>query len=681
MEFIQWMKVRRPRIPGWLFTGAVAFLCELFLHLWTAQEMIPGQLAAVSVFALGFGCLMGLVCSVFSHKAEKLAAIAISLLLIVLYMTEYFMIDAYKNYMSLQTMFSRAGDVTGDFMPSVINLLRNSAVRIMLVLLPLLVYGVLAKPGKTGWKTRFALLVLSVALYASGVGVVYLVGTDVDRFGQTYNFDSAVHSFGLNVGLALDVRQNSSGNMEAEFVEAPVLVAPTEAPVPAEPEKETEASEETEPPVVYEPHCFDLDFAALADAERYQTISSIHSYVASLEPTLENEYTGLFEGMNLIFVTAESFSTEAIDPERTPTLYRLANEGIRFTDYYQPAWGASTTSGEFSNLVGLMPVNGGDCMRETLNDDLFLTLGKQLQKRGYTTAGYHNHNFSYYDRKRTHVEPIGLQTFTGMGNGLEAGVQSRSPESDLEMIDFTIPKHLDGEPFYLYYITMSGHAPYTYENHAIGKKNYGAVEDLECSETIKIYYAANLELEYAMESMLRQLEEAGIADNTAIVLTTDHYPYALEKSAAWGSGGNALEELYGQKVTDCFIRDHSTLIIWSKALEEKDIVVEEPVFSLDLVPTLSNLFGLEYDSRLLVGRDVFSDELPLVFWPTYSWKTDKGSYNSNTRTFTPAEGVTVDEAYVEYVKSVVANKITFSKAVQKQNYYTLLLKLMNQENP
>ena len=100
---------------------------------------------------------------------------------------------------------------------------------------------------------------------------------------------------------------------------------------------------------------------------------------------MENAYTGLFAGKNLIFITAEAFSSEVIDPERTPTLYRLANEGIRFTDYYQPAWGASTTTGEFSNLTGIVPIHGGNSMLELVNQDMFLLLGHQLQKLGYTT--------------------------------------------------------------------------------------------------------------------------------------------------------------------------------------------------------------------------------------------------------------------------------------------------------
>ena len=240
------------------------------------------------------------------------------------------------------------------------------------------------------------------------------------------------------------------------------------------------------------------------------------------------------------------------------------------------------------------------------------------------------------------------------------------------MIDITVPQYIDKQPFSIYYMTVSGHSVYTKKNHMAGK-NYDVVADMDVSEPVKCYYAANMELEYAMESLVRQLEEAGIADDTVIVIATDHYPYGLERSSAWENSKDYLPELYGVKKVDRFVRDHNALIIWSGCIEDMDIVVDTPVYSLDILPTVSNLFGVEYDSRLLVGRDVFSDAMPLVLWPNFSWVTDKGTYDSTTGIFTPREGETADEAYIDYVTALVKNKITFSKSVQNLDYYDTLL--------
>jgi lipoteichoic acid synthase len=401
--------------------------------------------------------------------------------------------------------------------------------------------------------------------------------------------------------------------------------------------------------------------------------------VGSQTPTSQNRYTGLFRGKNLIFITAEAFTDKLIDPEMTPTLYRLANQGIRFTDYYQPAWGASTTSGEYSNLVGLVPTNGGSCMFEARQQNLLLTIGNQLKAQGYSSAAYHNNDYTFYSRHNTHTF-LGYDKYIGYGNGIEEGVTSCFPESDLEMIDLTIPWHIDQQPFSLYYMTVSGHSVYKPGANAMAIKNYDAVKDLPYSETVKCYFACNLELEYAMASMIAQLEEAGIADDTVIVLATDHYPYGLEKSSTWGNDRDYLSELYGKPVSDCFIRDHNALIIWSGSIEGMDIVVDSPVSSLDILPTLSNLFGVTYDSRLLVGRDVFSDAMPLVFWPQYDWKTDLGTYNHSTGIFTPAPGVEVDESYVEYINALVRGKITYSKSVQNYDYFNYITDALQGED-
>ena len=370
-------------------------------------------------------------------------------------------------------------------------------------------------------------------------------------------------------------------------------------------------------------------------------------------------------------------SAELIDPELTPTLYRMATKGIQFKEYYQPAWGASTTSGEFSNVIGLVPAGGGNCMMEAAEQKLFLTMGHQLRNLGYYSTAYHNHFHDFYNRHKTH-KGLGYDRFIARGMGMDE-IKAVWPESDLEMMELTIDQYIDKQPFSIYYMTVSGHCPYLTTDNAMTRKNMEKVEHLtQYSETIRGYFASQLELEYALTYLVQRLEEAGIADDTVIALGTDHYPYGLENSSTWNNTKDYLAELYGKKADDCFTRDHNALIIWSGCIEDMGLQIDDPVYSLDILPTLSNLFGVEYDSRLLIGRDVFSDELPVVLWPNYSWKTDKGSYNFSTGTFTPAEGVQVDESYVEYVTSVVRNKITYSRSVQENNYFNYLYKLMNE---
>ena len=657
--------------PGWLFAALMVVYNELMLHIWILEDFHFGRFVVVLAFALAFGAVLALITSLIpSPKAGKWVAVVLSVLVTVIWLLEYFLSDAYRVFMPPITIISGAGGVAEDYFGLIVSLLARNLWRIGLMLLPIVLYALFCRSTATGWKLRGVLAAAAVVLYLLGVGAVNGLTNDAARFSTSYEFDSVVRCFGLNMALTLETTHGSAADEEPAFVAAPTQ--------PTEPEEEVSETEATEPAIVYEDNVLEgLDFAALAESTKNPSIASIHSYVASLTPSKQNEYTGLFEGKNLILITAEALTAEAIDPELTPTLYRLANEGIKFTDYYQPAWGASTTSGEFSNLIGLVPANGGSCMKETTQQDLFLTMGHQLQKLGYYSVAYHNHNYDFYDRNKTHTG-LGYDQFLARFGGLE-GITGIWPESDLEMIDVTVPQYIDNQPFSIYYMTVSGHSVYSLNDHAMARKNYEKVADMDCSEPVKCYLAAQLELEYAMESLLRQLEEAGIADDTVIVMGTDHYPYGLERSSTWKNAADYLSELYGVKNYDQFVRDHNALIIWSGCIEDMDLQVDTPVYSLDILPTISNLFGVEYDSRLLVGRDVFSDEMPLVLWPGHSWKTEKGIYNATEGVFTPAEGVEVDEEYVDYVSSLVSNKITFSRSVQNNDYYDVLSELLNAE--
>ena len=663
-------KVGKCHIAVWLFAMAAAVWCESLLHFWTGNSFALSRYLTVVCFAVGFGGLLGLIFSLFSEKKwGKWVAAAIMALVTVLYIVEYFVTDAYVSFMGLGTLLGGAKGVATDFGDVVLALVVRDFWRILVFLLPVFAYALLAAPVKTGWKQRGIAAGITAASYVLAFGLVFGIGTDASRMGRDFNLDSAINCFGLNVGMVLDLSRGSGGEeAQGEFliVETQEIEQVQEQPLPEETLPEEMA-------MLYEPNVMDFDFAQLAQTEKNSRVASIHRYVSTVSPSMKNEYTGIFKGKNLIIIAAESFSGDVIDPELTPTLYRLATKGIQFTDFYQPMWGGSTSSGEFSILTSLVAASGTNSIKEGCQQDLFLSIGKQLQKENYHSIAFHNHLYTFYDRHKTHTT-YGYDTFMGIRNGMEKGVREVWPESDKEMMDFTVPLYIDQQPFSVYYMTVSGHARYTTDGNAMSRKNIDKVQDLPYSDKLKAYIACQLELEYAMQSLVEQLEEAGIADDTVIVLTADHYPYALEKSATWDNRQDYISEFYGYNPQDNAQRDHNALILWSGCLEDQNIVVDAPTYSLDILPTLSNLFGVEYDSRLLVGRDVFSEEIPLVLWYDFTWKTDKGVYNSETRKFTPAEGVTVEEGYVDRIKNLVNNKIHYSREVQQTDYFNYLAK-------
>nr|WP_306254381.1 LTA synthase family protein [Ornithinimicrobium cryptoxanthini] len=395
---------------------------------------------------------------------------------------------------------------------------------------------------------------------------------------------------------------------------------------------------------------------ASADSDK---LRNTHQYFGSREPTDQNDHTGRFEDYNLIFITAEAYSHYAVDPALTPTLHKMTHEGLHFTDFYNPVWGVSTSDGEYAATTGLIPKSGVWSMAESGSNSMPLAMGNQLRRLSYATFAYHNHTYDYYSRDISHPN-LGYD-YKGVGNGLE--VARTWPESDVEMIDVTMPEVLQDEPFHAYYMTVSGHLEYNFGGNFIAAKNRDLVADLPYSEAGKAYLATQIELDRAMELLLERLEEAGVADRTLIVLSADHYPYGLSE--------DEIDDLAGHEVESNFELHKSSLIIYANGMEPETI--DEPVSSMDIIPTISNLMGLEFDSRLLMGRDVFSGSDPLVIFNNRSFITDQGRYNALTREFAPEPGATPPDDYRQAISDEIDRRFYYSTVILDEDYYDLVL--------
>ena len=504
--------------------------------------------------------------------------------------------------------------------------------------------------------------------YVIALVLVFTSSIYAPVYRTQYNFQSAVSNFGLITGMRLDLQNNLFGG-DLSFEEEDTTAFYTSGTDEAEEHPEKPPAEEpTASPIVYGYNTIDIDFDQLNENASDQ-IKALNEYVQSLAPSRQNEYTGLFKGKNLILITAEAFSAEVIDPELTPTLYRLATKGINFTDYYQPS-SAGTTGGEYQIIFGMMPTDGGMSFKNTSDHLNYYTMGSQLNRLGYYGKAFHNNSYTYYDRDVTHNNLGYSDGFMGYGNGMEQYVKNTWPQSDYEMISGTLPTYIDKQPFNIYYMTVSGHSNYTRSGNTMTSRHWDRVKDLPFSDTVKGYLAANLDFEDALAYLVGELEARGIADDTVICISSDHFPYGLDSA---GTLGNMpyLSELYGYDVNNYFERDHSCLIIWSGCLEnEEPIVVDSPTYSLDILPTLSNLFGTEFDSRFMVGRDVLSDAPALVFNTNYDWKTDLGTYYAASNTFVPKdESTVVPEGYVEAAKTIVRNKMRYCEGVLDTDYF------------
>lgn len=531
------------------------------------------------------------------------------------------------------------------------------------------------QPADSSPKSRIPLVLASLAIcvaaHATSMASCH-VGGDFQYCSTEYTANSAIPRFGLMNSLHLECRYAIFGMPSISIDET------ADAPI-----------EELKEDPVYEPNVTDIDFEALAASAPNDTVRALDQYFAAQTPTSKNEYTGMFEGKNLIFITAEGFSYKVIDPELTPTLYKLANNGFTFNNFYQPDWTQSTTGGEFANMTGIIPtwVNGGTAFRASAANAMPYGMGTLFSSRGYTTKAFHNNTYTYYDRHLTHPN-LGYD-YVGIGNGLELESAAAWPASDLELMQATIGEYIDayvadGTPFHTYYMSVSGHCNYDWGANAMSAKNRAAVEGIDAPDVIRAYIACQLELESALAYLVDALEDAGIAEDTVIVMAPDHYPYGMTENTDADYYAQFTGVDYGSMPTE---RYRNTLILWCGSMEEP-VEVDTPCSSVDIVPTLLNLFGFDYDSRLLSGRDVLASTFEpgdvgtamnvVVFVDTgfgSSWITSAGTFEASSGAFTLAEGVELeDEAvYVAAVSDLARNRYNMARYVVQEDYYRHVL--------
>ena len=658
----------------------ILFFHEMVFRAMTVRNVFRYALIPTILFCVIYG-LIGYLLSGISRNSKVNRAVKSLLIFFsaVVFGVEYFVYRQFKVFYDVRTVKGGASGVVTSFADHALKLILTPTGILTIVLLfaPLILYRVFGRridPAvQSGAKERIA--VAGVIAVAIAINAVAINAVEMYKYSysERYNFGTAVENFGFMTALRLDVTRSINGAAGATYDLDPGAAEGAEGELPefVHTSVSTVTRSASQGKLVYDKNVMDIDFDGLG-ASAGGALQAMDNYVKSQEPSSQNEMTGRFAGKNLIFISAEAFSAEAIDPERTPTLYRMATKGINFTDYYQPA-SAGTTGGEFQNIFGMLPMYGGASMGEMTGNNCYLTMSYQLNALGYYGMAFHNNDYTYYSRNITHNKLGYSEGYYGVGNGLEGYITEQWPESDLEMMEATVDMYIEHQPFDIYYMSVSGHSLYSRDGNAMSKKNWASVEGREGSERVNAYLACNVELENAMKYLLERLEEAGIADDTVIVISADHFPYGLDDDGTLGDLPY-LSELYGYNVTDLMQRDHNRLIIWSGCLEDEEpLIVDTPTFSLDILPTLLNLYGVQWDSRVLVGRDVFSNKDALVFNMNHDWKTEMGTYTAGTDTFTPADdSVTVSPDYVGRMNSIVTNKINYCSDVITYDYYAHL---------
>ena len=642
-------------MPFCYFMALVLYL-ELAFHV-VMFHSLNKDIVYIVLFSLSIALILGFACSRLSPGTNYILSLSATVLLCVFFCAQLVYHAVFQKFLALFSMLGVA-DQAFDFMEVISKNVLGSLLGILLLLapIPLLIIGY-RKRRLTFSKVRLrsGLACLGAACECFLIAFLLLnMGSQApyspyDIYYHNVSTDMTVEHFGVLSMTRLDGIYAIAGKPE-KTLQLADMASFGEASV-------TKASVDTSPNVL------NIDFEAILNAAPDDDVRQLTQYFKERPGTSKNEYTGMFKGYNVIFITAEGFSRFVIDEERTPTLYRLKNEGFVFEHYYTPGWYASTSDGEYANLTGLLPTDGIVSMKVAgeHGNDMRFTLGQQLKRLGYTVNGYHNNSYTYYGRDLSH--PNMGYDWHGTGNWFQPEKTDSGkdywPQSDLQLMEQSIPDYMDSEPFHTYYMTVSGHMLYDVSGNQMAYRNYDAVADLPYSETTKGYLACQLELEKGMKLLVSELEERGIADHTMIVLGADHIPY---------NDKPVCDELAGHELEPSIEWYQNDLIIWSGSMEEP-VKVDKYCYDVDILPAISNLLGLDYDSRLMIGQDILSDAPSLVCFPDRSFISDKCIYKASTGSATPLADESVSQEYLDSMSTDIYNRFTVSEKVLSTDYY------------
>lgn len=629
-------------LKNFLFYFIILMFLELSFSIIMGNISIK-QIIHVLLFSTIISVVLSIICNLFSPKFNVVINGIILFLLGLLFSVQCVFYNTFKVYFSLFNL--GLSDQALAFFSDMVHSILSNIVYILIFMIPFVFYLPFYKKIDLQQNKLKHYMLYLILLFVFVPTLYFHISINNNKKNDIYDLFHNENSISLNV-KKLGVMNSYVLDIYRYIYGFSPKIHSVSIPDSDEMEK------------VYYYNTLDIDFSKEAYND---SIASINNYMLSDKGTLKNDYTGMFKDYNLVYITAESFSQIAISEELTPTLYKMTHSGFIFENFYTPNV-LSTIGGEYQVLTGLYPDSSIlSIWREGTNYYPY-GLANVFGSLGYRTYAYHNNWYGFQDR-HIYMASQGFYNYKGCYNGMENLINCEIwPESDVEMMDATFGEYAYGDsPFLAYFMTVSGHFRYTFDDNMMAYKNRDAVSSLSgLSEGAQAYVATQIELDRALELLVNKLNEVGKLDKTVFVLMADHYPYELDIDSI-----NSLSSYY--RDTEIEI-NHNSLIIWNSEME--DVTVSKVCMGVDVLPTIYNLFGVNYDSRLLMGKDILSSYPGIAVMADRSWVSDYGVYHAWSGEFVPNKEI--PEGHIELMHALAGNKLNISYLIMENNYYSYL---------
>lgn len=373
----------------------------------------------------------------------------------------------------------------------------------------------------------------------------------------------------------------------------------------------------------------------------------------------ENAYTGKFKGKNLIFLQLEGMDTWMLTKKTTPNLYNLRKHSIDFSNHYSIyTGGGSTFNSEFAVNTGFTtPISYIENVYSFSKNTFPYTMARLFKKQNYSVNAFHMNKGEFYSRD-INYKSWGYDNYYGLQD-----IQKYNDERyvlDRELIlnkTFYNKIFKQQGNFVNYIITYSPHTPFTTEKEVgkiLAEEKYGKGNIPKLSEEDCAKMAAS-ETDNMVGLLIQALKDNGLYDNTVIVAYADHYLYTLDDKSI----------LDKYKETSNNLINHTPFFIWSSDLGQLTSISKVNM-QMDILPTVLNLFGIDYNSNNYIGHDILSNDFKgYAFFSDYSWYDGKVYVENQQIT----NGKKMSKNKLDSMNNLISNVIKKNDLTLKYDYF------------
>ena len=389
------------------------------------------------------------------------------------------------------------------------------------------------------------------------------------------------------------------------------------------------------------------------------------TYLINQDISDKNEMTGIFKDKNVIFILGESVNDIIAEyPQYYPNFAKILEHSYYYDNNYSPRNSCATLNNEFSGMTSLYSIVN-TCTASTYKGNVYPeSLFNIYKKAGYVTFSAHDYTEAYYPRPTVHKNMGSDDYYNAQRLGVKYSSEYRNWANDDEFFEKVL-KIIDSKKttkdtkFMTWLTTVSSHQPYS-QDSIQGDKYYNMTNGTNFPTDVRRFMSKLKIVDNALGVLIEGLDKRGILEDTVIVFYGDHYPYGISK--------DNLNKVLSYNTKTDMNAEQVPFFIYNPSIE--GVKKEEYTSYVNVLPTLANMFGLDYDPRYYVGQDLFSEDYQsIVVFADGSWKNEVGYYNASKnnikyygdKQYTPEE--------IKNINNMVKAKMSISNKIVKNNFF------------